>query len=279
MMFEKYKKQVKLAYEKRQYEQKLSLNLIKPSAAKMREECLIVINERSDQRDEDTLRLFFGAKGEAKDYESIISHIDIDKFRPLINFIKGKTCNPDEKNVELLAWLIDFEPRPYAFWRNRLYDKRSDKEAETFKTRFHKEEDNDDFEDEIYDKDWIKRKIKKFKMAGSMSLCSLTSVVVGGFYVHVNEGQQCMYWETDRYKPILCNERIEGVKLITMDPRKMVHFKKIMATDTLTDYSIGKVWYSKINDEVEFFTTRGTHPVHPEEVLKPATKYIIDTYK
>ncbi|WP_410221030.1 hypothetical protein [Pedobacter sp.] len=276
MMFEKYKKQVKLAFEKRQYEQKLSLNLIKPSAAKMREECLIVINERSDQKDDDTLRLFFGAKGEAKDYESIIAHIDIDKFRPLINFIKGKTYNPDEKNIELLAWLIDFEPRPYAFWRNCLNEKRTNKNTEAFRTRFKEE---DDAEDEVYDKDWIKKKIRKFKIAGSMSLCSLTSVVVGGFYVHVNEVQQCMYWETDRYKPILCNERIEGVKIITMDPQKMVHFKKITVTDTLTNYSIGKVWYSKINDEVEFFTAKGRHPVHPEEVLKPATQYIIDTYK
>ncbi|MBE9598680.1 hypothetical protein [Pedobacter sp. MC2016-24] len=38
---------------------------------------------------------------------------DPDKFRPLCNFLK-KDIMTREKNIELLAWLIDFRPRPYS---------------------------------------------------------------------------------------------------------------------------------------------------------------------
>jgi len=39
-----------------------------------------------------------------------------------------------------------------------------------------------------------------------------------------------------------------------------------------------KVWYSKIDSEVEFFTKPGFHPLHKDKPLKPATSYIIEKY-
>lgn len=44
---------------------------------------------------------------------SNIRRFDPDKFKPLVNFLK-KNLNTNEKNVELLAWLIDFPARPYS---------------------------------------------------------------------------------------------------------------------------------------------------------------------
>ncbi|MBO9684850.1 MAG: hypothetical protein J7502_19630, partial [Flavisolibacter sp.] len=44
---------------------------------------------------------------------SCIRHFDLDKFKPLSNYLK-KGLNTRDKNVELLAWLIEFEYRPFA---------------------------------------------------------------------------------------------------------------------------------------------------------------------
>lgn len=48
--------------------------------------------------------------------ESAIRRFDPDKFKPLNNFLK-KGTNTDLKNIELLAWLIDFRPRPYSNYK------------------------------------------------------------------------------------------------------------------------------------------------------------------
>jgi len=51
-----------------------------------------------------------------------------------------------------------------------------------------------------------------------------------------------------------------------------------MFSDTLTKNSLGKVWYSKIDGKVEFFTSAGFHPVHIDRRLKPLTDYMIKKY-
>jgi len=40
-----------------------------------------------------------------------------DKFRTIHNFLKRKTDTTRKKNLDLIAWLIDFNPRPYNLYR------------------------------------------------------------------------------------------------------------------------------------------------------------------
>ncbi|KAA8484050.1 hypothetical protein BDE36_3573 [Arcticibacter tournemirensis] len=56
---------------------------------------------------------FFERKVDADGYERVIRQFDTERFKPLCNFLKRRTNNTDEINIELLAWLIDFQPRPY----------------------------------------------------------------------------------------------------------------------------------------------------------------------
>ncbi|MCH5718550.1 hypothetical protein [Niabella hibiscisoli] len=56
----------------------------------------------------------------------MIENFSIDKFRPLVKYIKEPDIETAFKNVELLAWLINFEPRPLEHWRKTS---RSAKEA------------------------------------------------------------------------------------------------------------------------------------------------------
>ena len=43
-------------------------------------------------------------------------------FRPVVNFMLRKTKKPDEKVIELLAWLINFEPRPFNYGKKYIPD-------------------------------------------------------------------------------------------------------------------------------------------------------------
>jgi hypothetical protein len=88
----------------------------------------------------------------------------------------------------------------------------------------------------------------------------------------------CMYWSEDHYKPIACNQKIPNAMIIALDTAKLKTFKKITMPDTITYLDIGKVWYSKIDGKIEYYTSGGEHPIVFDHRLKPVTKYIIDKY-
>lgn len=117
-MFEDYKEKVILTYQEKRDAGAISVNLLRPSPGKIKDECLIVYQERCSKKDERAFRLFFGPKDHITDYGQSISKLEIDKFRPLMNFMNRRTNVTEDKNIELLAWLIDFEPRPYQIWNN-----------------------------------------------------------------------------------------------------------------------------------------------------------------
>ncbi|MGO4708065.1 hypothetical protein AB4Y90_02890 [Chryseobacterium sp. 2TAF14] len=89
----------------------------------------------------------------------------------------------------------------------------------------------------------------------------------------------CMYWDKSQYKPVDCQDKSPVYShRIPFDYEKMEYFKRIERKDTLTiDNAFGKVWYSKYNGEVEFFTNDGIDPNNGRE-LRKATEYIIDKY-
>ena len=114
-MLDDYKKAVIADYHQKKVKGQLSLNLAQPRPGQLREECLLTLNARPDVKDEKIIRDFFNSGTFSNDYSQSIQGFDPDRLKPLSNFLKGKTEDPDPKNVELLAWLIDFEPRPYKF--------------------------------------------------------------------------------------------------------------------------------------------------------------------
>lgn len=90
---------------------------------------------------------------------------------------------------------------------------------------------------------------------------------------------QCMYWDKSEYKPADCDDKNPVYsERVPFDYEKFTYFKRIERKDTLTaENAFGKVWYSKYNGEVEFFTDDGTDPNNGRE-LRKATEYIIEKY-
>mgnify|MGYP003576290482 CR=1 FL=1 len=87
-----------------------------------------------------------------------------------------------------------------------------------------------------------------------------------------------MYWLDDHYESIACNEQIPNMQTLAADPYKLDFFRRINEIDTLKEDCIGKIWYSKIDNKIEFFTLGGMHPEHSEKALKPVTAYIYNKY-
>lgn len=88
----------------------------------------------------------------------------------------------------------------------------------------------------------------------------------------------CMYWNNEKYIPIYCDEIILNHH-VEQQNDELMKLQKITRADTLNaDNSLGKVWYDKSNNKVEFFTNYGVNP-ETGKTLKKATKYIIEKYK
>lgn len=87
-----------------------------------------------------------------------------------------------------------------------------------------------------------------------------------------------MYWDGEQYIGTDSIYISPGINIVAMDSHKLKHFRRIMRKDTLTDVNaLGKVWYSKYNNEVEFFTDDGVDPDNGKE-LRKATSLIIYKY-
>lgn len=120
-----YIKLVLATYHDKRLNNQLSPLLAQPTPAGIRQECATVYQERFDKKDEPILRVFFGAADHARRFQAHIETFEVDKFRPLDSFLKEENKKgflKDEvkkgftnKNLELLAWLIDFKYRPFVF--------------------------------------------------------------------------------------------------------------------------------------------------------------------
>ncbi|TCC86491.1 hypothetical protein EZ428_23805 [Pedobacter frigiditerrae] len=260
-MRSEYQKAVLDAYQKKKSEGLISINLIGLSPGQLGDECINVYKERPSDEDEGTLRSFFGSRNQAPSYTEIIENVDIDKFRPVKSFIVGKTTNPELRVVELLAWLIDFKPRPYPVW---LIEKNPGKIT-------------------------LPPEPPTPKLSKAIITVLLIAFLGFAIYSYLNYGankvylpattqEKCMHWTGNRYEPISCAAQTSTTPIIGIDFQKLNHFKKINTPDKLTKYDLGKVWYAKIYRKVEFYTDSGMHPIDTNRVLRPLTDYMLKTH-
>jgi hypothetical protein len=305
-MFSDYKVEVVEYYKKMRDDGSLSLNLLSPTPAKLKNECLIVFQSGTTKSDIAILRQFFGHRENETDYARAIKTIETDKFRPLVNFLKEQTSDTDDKNIELLSWLINYSPRPYKYGIEDAKDMLAINKIE------------EETIAEVYDLDqqdkitiiggtglsrqkesilgppiigsntespvthWYQ---KKNNMLYGIALVVFALLLSFKIYLEPNslfgfkvKESSCMYWATDHYVSADCDEKAPNVNIVVLNTDELKHFKKITRPDTLKLTHINKVWYSKINKVVEFYTAPGHHPEHPDKQLKPLSKYMFLKY-
>ncbi|HFK5526873.1 TPA: hypothetical protein ACGZ99_000909 [Elizabethkingia anophelis] len=91
----------------------------------------------------------------------------------------------------------------------------------------------------------------------------------------------CMYWNGDEYKITDCENKDPHITLEQIDSTQIKYFKRITKSDTLTpDNALGKIWYSKRWNKVEFFTATNVKGKNPKNgaILRPVTEMIIEKY-
>ncbi len=122
-MFELFKEAVRSAYLTKKDNRELPYDeLEKPSPGDLRNLFLLLMAKGLPKEDRETFVRFFKYNGEYAELDTHIRRYDLDKFRPLRNYILGNTNKPSEEVVKMLAILIDFQPRPYRQWREKYLD-------------------------------------------------------------------------------------------------------------------------------------------------------------
>ncbi|WP_143305142.1 hypothetical protein [Chitinophaga vietnamensis] len=299
-MFIDYQTLVLRDYEKKKAENLLSHRLVHPTAANIREECIAVCTERYLSKDEHLLREFLGKRDSPGAYIQAFKK-QTDKFKPLVNFLKKQITNTDTKNVELLAWLIDFEPRPYQLGtkynvgeitvqKDTGNSQNSDmQEVEEIREKEDEEEQADTpVDDPVTFLQPIPPQKKKPSSILKIALWIISpplTVLIGAYWLSPGKYPRgkgdCMYWAYDHYEQVSCDQKPGDAPVIALDTFKLNHFRKITRPDTITGYSIGSVWYVKVDRvdrAIEFYTADGYHPIQQEKQLKPLTEYIIIKY-
>lgn len=298
-MFSDYKALIINTYNKRMIEGTLSINLQNPTSAKLRNECLEILKERFSQKnDYQILKAFFGHHDNINEYGQYISSVDLDKFKPLVNFLREKTIVTDDKNIELLSWLLDIKPRPHNFnydYKQELgvevvndVSVESEYEHSIIKGAFKIDEQKkvsaiiESLNKGEKNREKGKNNLVKSKTSKYILISVLGLSILGLSFLFLKDRvwneKNCMYWNNDHYVNVDCDKQNGYKQAFILDKSKLENFRKITKLDTLTEACIGKIWYSKINNEVEFFTFPGMHPTHPEKSLKLVTHHIFETY-
>ncbi|HMK04167.1 MAG TPA: hypothetical protein VK489_08250 [Ferruginibacter sp.] len=289
-------------YEARREANRLS-RLQHPTTVNIRQECLNVYNEKvrtEKPLEENTLRAFFGVSPTENDFAEIIINYPADKFRPLQNFIKGEIKNPALPTVELLAWLIDFKPRPLAYAQRILanggqYEDTLDSKGQQVKTECSDEviivpEDllgdvrKIGISYEESNKQSTNPKINFVTVIGVTIaiLCGMVSVFSQytrsekDVYETTNSG--CMQWVDDHFERVSCDEQRNGTPVLPMNEKKVKNFRMITRQDTMTKWSIGKAYYIKDKGTIKYYTEAGNYPEDLNRPLKVLSSYMFDKY-
>lgn len=268
-----YKQLVLEEFDKRWKTHKLPHELIASTRKDLKELSIQTSTLRYDPKDEIILASFFGARENKAAYQIAVQNSKAEDFRTLNNFLNKREIDPSLKNINLLAWLMDFRPRPY----------HPDLKIppQEFVPNIDKDPKEQEDSSVITDQPSSPEKPTNYQSFIIYGALLIVAFVIGYFAMKRPSGarrEKCMYWNSDHYEPISCNQKPpdSSLAVIALDKRRIEQFKKITRADTLTAASIGKVWYIRINGQVEYYTDGGPHPIYPERRLLKLTATILN---
>jgi len=280
-----YRKAVLAHFRQKSEEKRLPLAMGQLTRRGLRAACVEICRDKYKDDDAPVLRTFFEGGENRLAFLKAIAHYPVDRFRPLATFLKEGN-NPDDKVVELAAWLVGFQPRPYDPRIN--YDQLPN----TISGNSQVPSAGIEIDPSPTDSDKItgeppspaveavENKKKRRKIIFAITI----TIALGMIIIWTRPGkppapayigrQACMYWNEDHYEPISCQPHGDTL-VVPLDPNKLAHFRKITRPDTITTNAIGSVWYVRYRKEYEFYTGDGFHPIDPNLRLRPITEFII----
>ena len=211
-----------------------------------------------------------------------IENFDVEKFRSIGNFLKGKSEKTNTSSLNLIAILVDCKPRPYSkFLKSGSLPM---VEFEPATNEVSKISNAINSKNQIFEQLEIKDCNINFKQIswtiGIVALLLFTSGYLDKEKFFPNK--ECMQWNENHYEVVNCNTAKQGLvavhDIIPLEERE-INLKKIEVNKETIFFKNGKplIWYGKIDGEVVYFNTYGTNPETGKQ-LKPITEYIINKY-
>jgi hypothetical protein len=270
--------------------------------ANIRRLCLSLLDEGLSSSDESRLGKFF-EENDLRNLRSVVKKVDLGKLKPIRNYLRGDSERLLlDDAVELLAVLVDFQPRPY---RNYLKKERNDTGLNVSKDNAVNEENiRDDYETtdagevitEVKEHD--EKVIVKPKRKGMFHWVStatapgrwrivgvgivIIAVVILSTRYFVERKTRWMVWDEDHYVEVKFDlQKYDAHQLKIYKQERIDHFKKISvdcSTVFFNSSGAAQIWYGKNTTKtLEFFSAYGLHP-ETGKTLKPITQYMIDKY-
>lgn len=289
---ESYKREILEQY-KRDKGGEVSIYLTKPTRRQIREACLWLLDKRDSEYDRQILNRFFQFKNEENRFRDIQNFED-GKFRPVQNFLKEDVQKTDVKNLELIAWLIDFEPRPLSKYLKSDPCSSVDNETEfdiipESSSNISKSPSDIQPEPDIEEEKKKKKRRLVITISIAFGAVLLTTLTLKNSFFNSNSStpneNQCMAWADSIYVEVPCAAKPYsqyGTNVESLDEVKLKSLKKVkvnMATQFFAEKTNKPlIWYYKNKDgEIEYYTAPGLHPI-TGKTLREITPYIIQTY-
>lgn len=253
--------------------------LLNPSPAQLRNLCLLLLENKLSKSDEAIFRVFFQVP-EGAVLRKAIENFDVEKFRAVGNFLRGRSEKTNAVSLNLISVLVDYQPRPF----NKYLKGDVHSDVAVVSKR---KEDFQGIETSFYGLFESKGNsgvrsisIRQFSRIGIVAVLSLASVYVmnQAFFPE----KQCMQWQKDHYEKVDCNVVNQGMatinEIVPIDERE-INLKKIEVNKETQFFKNGKplVWYSKIKGKLYYFNSCGINP-ETGKPLKPITEYMINKY-
>lgn len=268
---EAYKKSVKAKYELEK-QGVFSDYLINPSPAKIKNLCVFIFEKNLNQTDLGIFDRFFDFKEKENKIKQIAA-FDTDKFRPFKNFLIQNTDISQIESLNLIAVLVDFNPRPYL--KFRINDSTEDVTNE--------KADNIGKELGPRIMPQLIAPIKRFSKKQKLGVISLVLLFLVSLCYTVKNvffpNKDGMIWVKDHYEAVEYETVKNKAAVMPLNLIELDYFKEITNRDTITFFKDGLpiVWYAKRNGGIQLFNSFGFHP-ETRKPLKPITPYIIKKY-
>ncbi|WP_418499223.1 hypothetical protein [Flagellimonas sp.] len=258
-----------------------------PTCSQIRDACIYLLNSRKEKKDDYILVRFFEFKSGDINIRDI-ENFGLGKFKAIEKFLKGEIKHTSTKNINLISWLIDFQPRPYEEFLKSNGSTHPYETDEQVPDHTNPPQTSEAPISPPEEEDLKKR--RRLIITISIIFASLLMIMLilkpslfNSNPIPNNENH-CMAWADSLYVEVSCASHPYsdfGTKVEPMDRVKLNSFKKVevtMATDFFSEDEKPLIWYFKTKGgEMEFFTAPGLHPI-TGETLRKITPYIIETY-
>ncbi|UUV20238.1 hypothetical protein [Paenimyroides aestuarii] len=306
-----YKKALKAYYETEK-EKAHNTALINPTPAGLRDLFVYQMEKSTHASDRDTFEQFLGFSYEKNAVNKIKA--EIDKFRPIVNFLKDKSDLTEIKRLNALAVLLNYPNRPFTKFSHLQKKIAEVKESEneevienpaaSYNVVVPESPENDETETNVEEKtpetvnepvvfdkiavvsEEIPKKSRRnnhFKKIGIVGILSILILISVFMNIKNLTAKDCMVWKEEKYVAVDCKEVVNSftATAVPKDDQLIKEFRKLKVdTKTLFFDKKGnpKIWYIKNpNGTLEFYNKPGLQP-ETGKTLKPVSRYIIQEY-